>query len=279
MQIIDFRFRPNTPDAVSGMLQHKVFGPMFEFFNYADRANPQPLDAIISQLRELGVAKAVITSRDAETTYGLASGNEGVANLVKACPDLFIGYAGLDPHKGMQATQELTRMVETVGMQGAAIDPYLAQIPADHAKFYPIYAKCCELNIPIVITTGPATLVANAVMDDAHPRHIDRVATDFPDLNIVISHGCYPYVSEVIMVVQRHRNVYIELSEYEQSPFSEGYIQAANTLISDKVIFASASPFLDIATQVNLYKTLPFTPEVLNKIMYENAAKLLQRNA
>ena len=275
MQVIDFRFRPNTPDAVAGMLAHKVFGGMFEFFNYADRANPEPLEAIIEKLRGLKVAKAVITSRDAETTYGLANGNPGVVSLVKSCPDLFIGYAGLDPHKGMAAIEELKRMVNDEGMQGAAIDPWLARIPADHAKYYPIYAKCCELGIPVVITTGPATLVKGAIMDDAHPRFIDRVATDFPDLKIVISHGCYPYVAEVIMVVQRHNNVYIELSEYEESPFAEGYIQAANTMITDKVIFASASPFLDIKTQIELYKRLPFTPEVLEKIMYKNAAKLL----
>ena len=77
-------------------------------------------------------------------------------------PDRFIGFAGVDPIKGMDAITELKNRVERDGFRGAAIDPYLARIPADHRRFYPIYAKCCELNIPIVITTGPATLVRGA---------------------------------------------------------------------------------------------------------------------
>ncbi|MEI3478866.1 MAG: amidohydrolase family protein [Bilophila sp.] len=68
------------------------------------------------------------------------------------------------------------------------------------------------------------------------------MARDFPRLKIVVSHGCYPWVGDIIMVVQRNRNVYLELSEYEQSPFSEGYIQAANTMIGDKVIFRQRPP-------------------------------------
>lgn len=275
MKIIDFRFRPSTPEAVEGMLNHRVFGEMFDLFRYADRAKPQPLAEIVCDMEALGIAWGVVTGRDAETTYGMTSGNDGVLALMKAYPNVFIGFAGLDPHKGMDAVYELQRRVVDNGMRGASIDPYLARIPADHALYYPLYAKCCELDVPVVITTGPATRVRGAVMEDAHPRCIDRIASHFPDLKIVISHGCYPWVNEAIMVVHRHRNVYMELSEYEMSPFSEGYIQAANTLIGDKILFASASPFMDFREQVELYRRLPLTPQTLENIFYTNAKRLL----
>ncbi len=275
MKIIDFRFRPSTPDAVQGMLNNKVFGGMFELFKYADRAKPEPIEKIVADMEKQGVVKGVVTGRDAETTYGLGSSNPGIVALMRQYPEKFIGFAGLDPHKGMDAIAELRRMVEENGMRGAAIDPYLARIPADHARYYPIYAKCCELDIPIVITTGPATLVRGAVMDDSHPRHIDRVAADFPELKIVISHGGYPFVNEVIMTVHRNSNVYIDLAEYEEQPFSEAYFKAANELIGDKMLFSSAAPFMDFQEQIALYKRLPFTPEVLENVMYNNAARLL----
>lgn len=275
MKIIDFRFRPSTPEAVEGMLNHRVFGEMFDLFRYADRAKPQPLAEIVCDMEALGIAWGVVTGRDAETTYGMTSGNDGVLALMKAYPNVFIGFAGFDPHKGMDAVYELQRRVVDNGMRGASIDPYLARIPADHALYYPLYAKCCELDVPVVITTGPATRVRGAVMEDAHPRCIDRIASHFPDLKIVISHGCYPWVNEAIMVVHRHRNVHMELSEYEMSPFSEGYIQAANTLIGDKILFASASPFMDFREQVELYRRLPLTPQTLENIFYTNAKRLL----
>ena len=34
MKAIDFRFRPNTPDAVDGLIHSPFFGDMCAFFNY-----------------------------------------------------------------------------------------------------------------------------------------------------------------------------------------------------------------------------------------------------
>jgi predicted TIM-barrel fold metal-dependent hydrolase len=235
----------------------------------------QTLAECVTDLKKYNVVKAVITGRDCETTYGAKSNNQSVLDFVAAFPDMFIGFAGVDPHKGMKGLRDLEDAVKNKGMRGAAIDPYLAQIYVNDAKYYPVYAKCCELDIPIIITTGPATLVPQAIMDHVAPRYIDVAARDFPELKIVVSHGGYPWISEMINVAQRNANVYVDLSEYERSPLSEAYLQAANTMISDKVLYASAHPFVDFKTALKTYEELPFTPEVREKIMYSNAAKLL----
>jgi len=198
-----------------------------------------------------------------------------VIEFVKKFPNKFFGFIGLDPHKGMQAVYELRSAIQDLGLHGAAIDPYLAQIYANDAKYYPIYAKCCELDVPLVFTTGPATLVPGAIIDHVAPRYIDFVARDFPDLKIVISHGGYPWVNEAIIVAQRNRNVYIDLSEYEFSPMAEAYVQAANTMIPDKILYASAHPFVDFREALATYRQLPFKADVLQKIMHDNAARLL----
>ncbi|MFR9039395.1 MAG: amidohydrolase family protein, partial [Bilophila wadsworthia] len=143
MKAIDFRFRPNTPDAVDGLIHSPFFGDMCAFFNYPDRAWSASLDKIVEIMDEHEIT-GVITGRDVETTYGCPCSNMGVVEMMRAYPHKFYGMAGLDPHKGMQAIDELSRMVNEFGMKGASVDPYLAKLPADHRKFYPIYAKCCE---------------------------------------------------------------------------------------------------------------------------------------
>lgn len=152
----------------------------------------QSVPEVVEDLKKHGIAKAVITGRDCESTYDAGSNNGGVIDFVKSFPEIFLGFVGLDPHKGMKAVDELRRSIEEIGMHGASIDPYLAHIPANHAKYYPLYARCCELGVPMVISTGPASLVPDAVMEHAAPRYIDSVARDFPELKIVISHGGYP---------------------------------------------------------------------------------------
>lgn len=120
MKIIDFRFRPSTPDAVKGMLaKGGPFSPMFEYFNYKDRAKPEPIGQIVKEMEAQNVVKGVVIGRDAETTYGLKSSNPGILELMRQYPDRFIGFAGVDPIKGMDAITELKNRVERDGFRGA----------------------------------------------------------------------------------------------------------------------------------------------------------------
>lgn len=274
MKIIDFRFRPNTPD-IMAIGESKMFKALCDSIGFSN-TKTQELEEIVEELNESGVDKAVILGRDAETTYQWKGSNDGVANMVNKFPNKFIGFAGLDPHKGMAAIRELNRSVKELGLRGASIDPYLAKIYVNDAKYYPIYAKCCELDIPLVITTGPASLVPDAVIDHVAPRYIDFVARDFPELTIIVSHGAYPWVNEMITVAQRNNNVYFDMSEYEFFPMSEFYVQGANTIISDKLLFASAHPFVSFKDAIQSYEKLPFTAEVREKVMYKNAARILK---
>jgi len=274
MKVIDFRFRPNTPETITGIQNSKMFKGLCEHIDFG-KMKPQSLPEVVADLDRHQVEWAVITGRDCETTYGAKSNNESVVEFVKAYPNKFIGFVGLDPHKGMKAIAELKAAVTDIGMRGAAVDPYLAQIYANDAKYYPIYSKCCELDVPIVFTTGPATLVPNAIIDHVAPRYIDIVARDFPELKIVISHGGYPWVNEAIIVAERNRNVYIDLSEYEYAPMADAYIQAANTMIPDKILYASAHPFVDFKEALKKYEQLKLKDDVRQKILYDNAARLL----
>ena len=274
MKVIDFRFRPNTAETVSGIQNSAMFKGLCEKIDFS-KMKPQSVAEVVEDLDRYNVERAVITGRDCETTYGGKSNNASVIEFVSKFPNKFIGFVGLDPHKGMGAIDELKAAYNEHGLRGAAVDPYLAQIYPHDAKYYPIYSKCCELNIPIVFTTGPATLVPKAIVDHVAPRYIDIVARDFPELKIVISHGGYPWVNESIIVAERNPNVYIDLSEYERSPMSEAYIQAANTMIPEKILYASAHPFVDFRQALKTYEELPFTPEARQQIMYDNAAKIL----
>lgn len=63
MKIIDFRFRPSTPDAVKGMLaKGGPFSPMFEYFNYKDRAKPEPIGQIVKEMEAQNVVKGVASA-------------------------------------------------------------------------------------------------------------------------------------------------------------------------------------------------------------------------
>ena len=65
------------------------------------------------------------------------------------------------------------------------------QVAVNDKKFYPIYAKCVELDIPFCSTAGvPGPRVPFAPQDVAH---IDEVCWFFPELKFVTRHGCEPW--------------------------------------------------------------------------------------
>ena len=182
----------------------------------------------------------------------------------------------MDPHKGEDALQKIDHWIRDEGFADVAVDPIHARIAASDERYLPIYERCCALEVPVIITAGPARYVEHTLLDHGHPRHIDAIAQMFPSLQIVVSHGAWPYVNEMIGVVYRNHNVYIEMSEYEQFPQSNAYITAGNTMIGDKIIFASAHPAVDYKAAIALYQELPWEHDVRENIMWKNAARLLK---
>ncbi|WP_443659963.1 amidohydrolase family protein, partial [Desulfovibrio sp.] len=205
------------------------------------------------------------------STYAIQSTNDDVLQCMAAAPDLFIGFWAYDPHKGMTAVRRFRKAVLEDGIRGAAI----AHCAVDDAKFYPLYAMCCEFDVPVIMTAGLSPFMPKVVLDSTDPRHIDRVATDFPELKILFSHGGYPWVLEAIALVLRHSNVYMDFSTCESKLMGQNYIQAANEYITDKVVFASANPFVEVHKAVEKYQRLDLTEECRRKLFYENGMKLL----
>lgn len=274
MPIIDFRFRPNTPGIINGIKNSSMFKAACKAIGFDARV-PEPLPDIVAGLDRLGVELGVITGRDCETTYGFPSNNPEVLEFCRAYPQKFVGFWGIDPHKKMAAVREVEHAVRDLGMKGIAVDPYLAHIRPSEARFYPLYAKCCELGVPVFITMAPPPQVPGAILEYADPRDVDTVARDFPELVIIMSHGGYPFVSEAIYTCLRNANVYMDISEYERAPLVDVYVRAMNETIADKVVFASAHPFVDLADALDAWKAFPLKEEVRRKVMYGNARRIL----
>ena len=275
MKIIDFRFRPNTPEIINGIKNSAMFKAACKAIGF-DARKAQSLPDIVADLDRLGVELGVITGRDCETTYGFPANNKSVLEFCRAYPQKFIGFWGIDPHKKMAAVREIEHVVKDYGMKGIAIDPYLARMPASEARFYPLYSKCCELCVPAVITMSPPPQVPGAILEYADPRDVDKVARDFPELTLIMSHGGYPFVNEAIYTCLRNANVYMDISEYERAPMVDVYVRAMNDLISDKVLFASAHPFVELADALDAYADFELSADVRNKVMYENARRVLR---
>jgi predicted TIM-barrel fold metal-dependent hydrolase len=224
----------------------------------------------------------VIFSVDAETCSGQPFiGNDYVAEVVRKYSDRFIGFASVDPWKGELAVRELERSVKELGLRGLKIHPTTQAFFPNDTRFYPLWNRCSELGVPLISHTGQTGVGAGSAgggglkLKYAHPLHLDDVAADFPELKIVMAHPAVPWQEDQLSVAMHKGNVYIDLSGWSPKYFRPILVQYANSLLQDKVLFGSDYPVIQPDRWLRDFETLELKPEVKQKILLDNARRLL----
>ena len=131
--------------------------------------------------------------------FGIEQGLIGVETEVgqtalKAHPDRFIPAGNVDPNDGMDGIRKMIKSYELYGVRAFGAFPagFNPPVPINDKKFYPVYAKCIELDVPIFVCAGvPGPRIKMAAQ---HVELIDEVMYDFPELVFVTRHGCEPWV-------------------------------------------------------------------------------------
>jgi predicted TIM-barrel fold metal-dependent hydrolase len=226
---------------------------------------------------------AVIFEIDAETTSGQPYvGNDYVASIVQQYPDQFIGFASVDPWKGQLAIKELERSVKELGLRGLKLHPTTQAFYPNDSRFYPLWATASALGIPVLFHSGQTGVGSGTPggggykLKYSHPMLLDDVAADFPDLTIIMAHPAVPWQEEQLAVALHKGNVYIDLSGWSPKYFRPILVQYIRSILQDKVLFGSDYPVLQPERWLRDFEGLELKDEVRQKILLENARKLLK---
>jgi predicted TIM-barrel fold metal-dependent hydrolase len=226
--------------------------------------------------------RAVVFMIDFETATGFPyPGNERVAEAVRKHPDVFTGFASVDPWKGQAAVRELERSVRELGLRGVKFHPGMQGFAPNERRFGPLYAKCAELGVPAVFHTGHTGAGAGVPggagvrLGHCRPIFLDDVAVEFPELTIVMAHPAWPWHEEQLSVAMHKPNVYIDLSGWSPKYFPPAVVQYANTLLQDRVLFGTDYPVISPERWLRDFEAAPFKDEVRPKILLGNARRVL----
>jgi len=239
----------------------------------ADHRPDIDLDAYVGKLAKLGIVRSV--------PFGVS--NEESTALLRKYPDRFLGLAriSINTFKGMSGVRELERLVRDEGFKALGVSALVDCIPASDRRYYPLYTKAAELRIPVRIYSS-MNYANDRPYDLGHPRHLDQVAMDFPELRIIGGLGGWPWVNEMVALVRRHPNLHVDTSahraKYLGQPGSgwEMLIQFGNTLIQDKVLVGLSAGLVGqpYETLIQEYMGLPLKDTVKEKWLYKNAARV-----
>lgn len=277
--IIDFRLRPPARgflnlslfrDVQRSARMSRCFG--MEQAPSTARCSPELL---LQEMDAAGISYGVVPGRRAYEFLGGVP-NEDICAILEDYPNRFIGVAGIDPSDKSQAIDEIDRFVVNGPLRGVGMEPGLLPVPMypNDRRIYPIYEKCEAEGIPLLLMAGGGN---GPDASYSHPMVIDQIAADFPNLTIINTHGGYPWVTEILFVAYRRPNLYICPDMYLfNQPGWQDYVTAANFALQDRFLFGTAYPFIPLEAGVEHFKKLPFKPEVLPKVLYQNAVRALK---
>jgi len=225
---------------------------------------------------------AVVFDIDSETATGRApTPNDYFAELMARHPRQFIGFGSVDPWKGQAAVKEAKRCAE-LGLRGLKFMPNMQRFYPNDQSFYPLWEEAQRSGLVALFHTGTTGVGAGRPggggikLKYSQPiPFVDDVAADFPELKIIMAHPAWPWQEKQLAVLVHKPNVYMDLSGWSPKYFQPSLVQYANTIIQDKVLFGSDYPVISPERWLRDFEEVAFRDEVRQKILLENAAKLL----
>jgi predicted TIM-barrel fold metal-dependent hydrolase len=191
-------------------------------------------------------------------------------------PDRFIGYYEVDPSQGMKAVNQIRKMKEHFDIKCVTAFPAgcRPQVPINDKMFYPVYATCIDLDLPIGVCCGvPGPRVPMACQDVAL---IDEVCWFFPELKFIMKHGAEPWTDLAVKLMLKWPNLYYMTSAFAPKHYPKDIIHYANTRGTDKILYAGYFPMgLSLERIFREMPDVPFRDHVWPKFLRENAIRVL----
>jgi predicted TIM-barrel fold metal-dependent hydrolase len=227
---------------------------------------PVELSDLLDEMDEQGVEKAILMDN-------LAKASTTARKFVEAEPDRFaLAMGGVNLLRPVQPLRELTAIVKDLPVAYAAVGPSFwadGQYPPTDAVYYPLYAKCAELELPLCMNTGiPGPPIPGEVQN---PIHLDRVCVRFPELKLCMIHGADPWWDIAIRLMIKYENLRLMTSAWSPKRLPESLLHYMRTRGPHKVIFASDWPVLRQLRVVPEARALDLPANVLENYLYNNA--------
>lgn len=250
-----------------------------------DKSKAKALDpeAYIAEMDRNGVAMAGVIANTVQNGVRgalLQTHVDEVYPVLQRYSDRFFGWVGIDPLGGMATLRYIEYAVRELGFKGVHVYPHWFGVPINDRTYWPIYAKCCELEVPITLQVGRQSPRSGAKLC-ARPQWLEDAAYDFPELRLIGLHIGVPMDYEMTSAAIGHENVYIIADAHPPSTWSQhfvDYIAQRGFINIDgmrKVMWGTDWPVQTITRSLQEVRALDLPSEALEGLLGENAIRIL----
>ena len=167
------------------------------------------IEFLLENIENSEVDKAVILPIVASDPFLRNVQNKYVGEICGKYPNLFWGFASVDPARGKDAIKELEDTVKEYNLKGLKLHPRFQNMAMNDFRLISVVDKAADLGIPIAIDT---LIWKPTPLRFQDPLLIDDVAKAVPDAKIIMCHmGGYRFM-DALFVAVANDNVYLDIS-------------------------------------------------------------------
>jgi uncharacterized protein len=238
-----------------------------DYFKAGDSFMASPeLPELLDNMDANGVAKAILMTR-------VGSDDDRAKRFAAERPDRFaLAVGGFNLLRPMKTVTALESFVRNYPVAYAVVGPSFwgdGMYPPSDAVYYPLYTKCCELDLPLCVNTGiPGPPIPGEVQ---HPMHLDRVCVRFPELRLCMIHGADPWWDVAIRLMIKYRNLRLMTSAWSPRRLPDALLHYMRTRGADRIMFATDHPVLSMERCLGEAGALDLPDEVRSAWLFDNA--------
>jgi predicted TIM-barrel fold metal-dependent hydrolase len=238
-----------------------------DYFKGGDSFFKSPeLSELLDDMDANSVERAILMT-------GVAGAESRALGFVEARPDRFaLAVGGFNLLKPMRTVRSLESFVRDHPVAYAIVGPSFwgdGMYPPTDPVYYPLYTKCCELDLALCMNTGIPGPPLPA--EPQNPIHLDRVCYRFPELKLCMIHGADPWWDTAIRLMLKYRNLRLMTSAWSPKRLPESLLHYMSTRGKDRILFASDYPVLSFERCLAEAANLELTDEVREAWLYDNA--------
>jgi predicted TIM-barrel fold metal-dependent hydrolase len=235
---------------------------------YEEMINPEKF---ASYLKSHLIERAVILPEISPITTGVVS-NEYVMDFCQG-HDIFLPFCTINPSLVRRPVQEFEKYIR-MGARGIKLYPSYNYFYPNESCLYPLYEMAQEHRLPVLVHTGSSVFKGSKIKY-ADPIYLDDVASDFPDLHLLLAHsGRSLWYEKASLLSRLHPELYLEISGLSPKNLLNYFPDMEKSI--DKFVYGSDWPGIKtINFNIEAIKKLPLSEKSIRKILYENAARIL----